>query len=415
MGILLAIFLLLPKGIEIGRATLSNGIPLLIVRVERIPTTSLTILIKGGVRKLRKGEDGLELLSFKCALEGSRTYPYPEFQRMASQNGIEFKVQSLPDFTTVTMKCLNEFLNTGISLLSSALAEPELRRESFEKIRGSLISEAKRREENPDEKVWDMVDSRFYKDHPYRTKPLGKEETLRKFTVEEVRNYLKEHIRSGEILIGICGDINFDDAEGILEQNFSWIRNDTFTDPLPPRFRPPHEDTLIRMKMEVNTSYLAGKFQAPSPAERDFVPTLVAMRILSYRLSDKIRTGYGLSYATYAGLSSKLRNYGYLYFSSGDYKRALKLLMEEIESLKKVEITYEEIRNAVYRFKTARWLRACSSDALLSGLLLFEYLGKGAEEYFTLVDEAEELTPEKIAQVVSQYCKNIVFALITRN
>jgi len=395
---------------KIERMVLRNGIPVLFVSLPEIPTASVGILIKGGVAKLRPGQDGLELLTLKTIFAGSESLGYPQFEQQLATFGIDLGVTAQNDFSIITLHALDTYLKKAIDMAGDAFLHPEFSPQAFEKYRRQMLASAKRRESNPNTKVWDLVNAVFYEGHPYQVRSDGTVESLQKFTVDSVRAYWQGLQKSGALMIAVTGHFDRDSVLTWLNETFGQIPKAGFQDPKVPALAA--RDTLVTDTLPLQTAYLAGKFPGPSLRDPDFPATLLGLSVLDDRLWDTLRTQYGLTYATGSGLSMRRANYGYVYFSSAKPDEAFQLLKREMQNLVTKPLREDDLRRAKNLWQTRTFLRQESTSGLASNLLIFEYLGYGAEQFYQLPRALEQLTPSQVQKAVRKVLTTITYGFL---
>jgi len=395
---------------KIERMVLKNGIPVLFVALPEIPTASVGILIKGGVAKLHPGEDGLELLTLQTVFAGSESLGYPQFEQQLAAWGIDLNINAQNDYSLITLHALDKYLAKAIQMAGDAFLHPEFSSQAFERYRREMLAAARRRQANPNNRVWDLVNSVFYEGHPYHVRADGTVESLQRITLDSVRTYWKSLLKSGAFLIGVTGHFHRDSVWNWLNQTFGEIPKVAYSDPKVPPLQP--RDTLVTDTLPLQTAYLAGKFPGPSLRDPDFPATLLGLSVLDDRLWDTLRTQYGLTYATGSGLSMRRANYGYIYFSSAQPEEAFSLLKREIENLKSHPLRDEDLRRAKNLWQTRTFLRQESTAGLVGNLLLFEYLGYRAEQFYQLPYALEQLTPTQVQKAVRKYLQQVTYGFL---
>lgn len=399
-------------GGEIERQYLANGIPVIFYKLKDVPTASAGILIKGGVLKLKKGNDGLEYLSLKTALSGSKTLGYPDFSKKLKELGIELNISPAREYTLITIRALRKYLDDGIGLVYDGLANPELNQTAFLKIKRQLKKNALQRQESPDSKVWDMVNKIFYDSHPLSTDPRGTVNSIEKLKLQDVAEYLKDIFSSDLFMLCVAGNFAEDTVLKVLNSTFGKIPRKKFPMPSVPPLSPVKHDTMVKDSMMLQTAYFAAKLAAPNPRDPDYFSALLGFSLLGRRLWDTLRTRYGLTYATGAGLSLSKYNYGYLYFSSVKPDSAYILLRREINNVLSKPISDKEVNRARNLWHTYFYMGQASTSSIASYLLRYEYLGLGAEQFLNLPSELEHITPSRIQKALNRYLKNMAMALI---
>ncbi|MEO0254591.1 MAG: pitrilysin family protein [candidate division WOR-3 bacterium] len=386
---------------------LKNGIPLIYRKVEGIDVISAGVLFKGGVAKYKEGMDGIEFFALNSLLEGTREYPFPELQKIFVKEGILKRVIADHDYSALILKSPSKNYKKVIEILFKILNEPELNPQRIEVVRNNLILRAKRKEEEPDQKLFILLNEVFYKNHPYKIEPEGKIETLKNFKIEDIRNFLENNFYSGGIVLGFVGPLEKEEILNLFDELFGKIEKRENITPEIPDFS--KKDTFFYIKKDdYETSYIATKFPVPDIKDRDYPAILALSEILSQRFEEKVRTKAGISYAVWAGASMKKKNYGYFYVSSSFPDSAWKLMMKEVNEIKEKGVKEKEIKESLNLFRTYRFLQNASTDGVLVSLFRSFVIAENPEFLDSMINKINEVKPEDIKSCANLYFKNFV-------
>ncbi len=384
---------------------LKNGIPVIYRKVEGIDVVSCGILFKGGVAKYKEGMDGIEFFALNSLLEGTREYPFPELQKIFVKEGILKRVIAEHDYSALILKSPSKNYKKLIEILFKIFNEPELNPERVEVVRNNLILRAKRKEEEPDQKLFILLNEVFYKNHPYKIEPEGKVETIKNFKIEDIKSFLENNFHAGSIVLGFVGPVEKEEVLILLDELFGKIeKKENIITEIPDFSK---RDTFFYIKEEhYQTSYIATKFPVPDIKDRDFPVILALSEILSQRFEEKVRTKAGISYAVWAGASTKKKNYGYFYVSSSLPDSAWKLMMKEVEEIKEKGADEREIKESLNLFKTYRFLQNSSTDNALISLFRSFVITEDPEFLDSLINKINEVKVQDIKRCANLYFKN---------
>lgn len=389
---------------------LKNGVNVLYKKIEGINCASICVLFNYGALKYEKN-DGIEFFSLNAICEGTKTHPYPEFEKIMKIEGIERKIIATHDFSAIIFKSPLRSFKKSIELLYEILTQPELKEERIEVVRNFLISRIKRKLEEPDQKLFILLDSIFYFNHPYSFEPEGKINTLKNFKIEDIKDFLENNFHTDGIIIGIASPLDKEEILSILENTFGRILKKDLKVNEIIDFN--SKDTILYFKEpNYKTTYIACKFKIPDIKSEDFPYVLVISEILSKRFEEKIRVKEGLSYAVFAGCSFKRKNYGYFYVSSSYPDSAWKMMINEVEKIKKEGIKEKEIKEIINVYKTYRFLQNSSTDSAILTLLI-SYILTGSPDYIdSMILNIEKIDRKKIKEIANKYFKNFTILKI---
>ncbi|MEN3046658.1 MAG: pitrilysin family protein [Candidatus Hydrothermales bacterium] len=384
---------------------LENNIPLIYKKIEGIEVISCGVLFRGGVAKYTEGMDGIENFSLNALLEGTKSNPYPQLHKVMTKYGIQSKVITEHDFSVLILKSPSKNYKKVIEILFEIFSEPELKPDRVNSVKTNILLKLKRKEEDPDQKLFRLLNNVFYKNHPYIIEHDGKVETVSKFKIEDIKEFLKKNFKSGNIILGFIGPIEKDEVYKLLNEKFGKIEKSEDLKIEIKEFLP--KDTFFHIvEKDFKTTYIASKFPLPEVTHSDYPILLALSEILSTRLEEKIRTKEGLSYSVFAGLSLKKKNYGYFYVSSSLPDSAFKFILKEIENLKKISVKREEIIETFNIYKTLKYLQNSSTDLALLNMLKSYILTEKENFLDDILHELTRVKPEEIKRCANTYLKN---------
>ncbi|MEM2174985.1 MAG: insulinase family protein, partial [Candidatus Micrarchaeia archaeon] len=328
------------------------------------------------------------------------------------KEGIQKKIIATHDFSAIIFKSPLKSFKKSIELLYEVLSEPELKKERVEVVRNFLISKAKRKLEEPDEKLFILLDSIFYFNHTYSFEPEGKINTLKNFKSEDIKNFLNNSFNSDGVIIGIASPLDKEEILSLLENTFGKILKKDLKLKELKDFVP--KDTCVYFKEQnYKTTYIACKFKIPEVKTEDFPYLLAISEILSKRFEEKIRVKEGLSYAVFVGCSFKRKNYLYFYMSSSYPDSAWKLMIEEIKKIKKEGVEKKEIKEVLNVYKTYKFLQNSNTDSAILTLLISYILTENPEYIDSMILNIEKINNnEKIIEIINKYFKNFTILKI---
>jgi zinc protease len=134
--------------------------------------------------------------------------------------GAELTIGSLRDTAWVSLRSLSNpaQLEPAVELMSKVISQPDFNKRDFKRERERKLVALRRSEQQPSS----IADYRFYEavygEHPYATRPIGTEESLKKITLKDIRAYYRKHYVARNAIIAIVGDVDRKDAERLASQ-----------------------------------------------------------------------------------------------------------------------------------------------------------------------------------------------------
>jgi zinc protease len=198
-------------------------------------------------------------------------------------------------------------LDAYYKLVRAMLLEPGWREDDFRRLKDSAINSLRvgLRGNNDEELGKEVLLSEIYKATPYGHYSLGAVSSLQKITLDDVREFYKQHYAQANLIIGIAGGYKPEFLDRLQKDFAALPAKDTA--PMPP-VRPRGIDHTRALIVEKNTRSVAYSFGFPIDVKRgdpDYPALLVAQSYLGQhrlngRLFDRIREIRGINYGDYA-------------------------------------------------------------------------------------------------------------------
>ncbi len=413
---LLLLLLLLPSiraEEQRGEFHLKNGIKVIYRRIEPSQIGSLGLFIRGGSLNLNQELMGLEELTLKLMLKGSKKFPKERLEGELNRMGTRFSTDSRYDYSRLSMTFLERYFDRSLEIFSDCVMEPTFDLKELELLKGKLVAGLKRKYANPDDMVWYKANETLMKGHPYINYQEGTPETIGKFTREDLLQYKAKIINAGQVFLVYVGRVDKEDLQKKLNRSFGKIPQAVYNPPPLPPFTDGKTEIRIADDPGLPTAYIAGKFAAPPPSHPDFPALWVGMRLLSTNLDLSLRTKHALTYATWSFATNYKRPWGGVYISTSKPNEAIRLIYSEIEGMKKDPPPADELRNQITRYITLFYLRNETAESQVQNLGQAE-ISYGDWRYnYRWVEKLRKVTPEDVRRVMRKYFTYLKLGIYT--
>ena len=252
-------------------------------------------------------------------------------------------------------------LDAGLKVMEDWAFNATLSDEQINKERGVVLEEL-RLGLGADKRMSDKYLPKLLYNSQYANRlPIGKKDVLENFKPEVIRQFHKDWYRPDLMAIVVVGDINVDEVEKKIKDNFSKYKN-----PSKPRERktfglPNHKETLVAVETDPDATNSMVQFimkdadaYQPDVTVEQYNQSLVEQittTMLNNRLGELVNSTnppftYGSVYhgGTYA--RSKEAFQGFAMVKEGNQLNALKVLLEETERAKRFGFTQTELDRA---------------------------------------------------------------------
>ncbi len=294
-----------PKFPNVQKATLSNGMTVLLAQRTHIPTVDLTLGFFAGFTKDPKEKMGLNRLTFDLLNEGTKKHTLFQFEDELANLGSGISTFVGMNFSGLQLESLKQNFPATLNLLSEAILEPAFPEKELQRLKKETIEDISQDKADPEslgKRVFPAL--LFGKNHPYGI-PLsgsGEIETVSKITREDVLAYYKTWAKPNNATIIAVGDISMEDLKNQLEKHFSgWKKDDL------PNFSIPAITTevnkgkmfLIDRPSAPQTTIYAGHFYPSfndSKEAANFVMNAMIGGSFTSRINLNLRENKGWSY-----------------------------------------------------------------------------------------------------------------------
>jgi zinc protease len=172
------------------------------------PLVTFRILFMTGAAFDPPGKEGLaEITASMLAEGGSRSMTYDQIVQALYPMASSVTAQVDKEMTVFTGTTHIENLERYYDLLKDMVLNPGFRAEDFNRLRDDNINFLKvsLRQGNDEELGKEELYNLIYAGHPYGHHNAGRIGTLEKLTVEDVRQFYRDHYTAANLVIGLAG------------------------------------------------------------------------------------------------------------------------------------------------------------------------------------------------------------------
>lgn len=280
-------------------------------------------------------------------------------------------------------------LDAGLKVMEDWAFNTTLSDEQINRERGVVLEEL-RLGLGPDKRMMDKyLPKLLYKSQYAERLPIGKKEVLENFKPDLIRKFHQDWYRPNLMAIVVVGDINVDEIEKKIKNNFSQYKN-----PSKPRERksfdlPNHQEAMVAIETDPDATDSGVQFiikdsEVYQPDitvqqyDHSVAESLVNM-MLNSRLAELVNSAnppftYGSVYHGGTFARSKEAFQGAAATKDGDQLNGLKVLLEEVERAKRFGFTQSELDRAKDQMLSSYEWAYNNKDKNQSGELIDGYV-----------------------------------------
>ena len=180
------------------------------VQKTELPQLRIKLLFDVGSAYDPKGKEGLAALTAAMISEaGSKSMRIDEINKALYPIAGSFAAQVDKEMTTFSMSVHRDNWPQFASVVLPQLLEPGFRQEDFDRLKTSQLNALTLdlRSNNEEELGKEWLQNRIFEGTPYGHTVLGAVEALESITLDDVKNFAKQHYTIGNLEVGVNGGV----------------------------------------------------------------------------------------------------------------------------------------------------------------------------------------------------------------
>ena len=204
---------------------LPNGLTVLVREDDRFPLVSLRLYVHAGSAYERPEQAGISHLLEHMVFKGTKKYPKGAVAAEVEKTGGYLNAATSFDYTVYLTDMTRDYWKTGLDVLKDMAFHPTLDPTELEAEKEVVISELKRGEDNPGQRLFRMAQQAALKNTPYVDPIIGYEKTVRSLSSQDIRDYIDRLYQPQSMLLLICGNVKPEEALAEAEARFEDLKN----------------------------------------------------------------------------------------------------------------------------------------------------------------------------------------------
>ncbi len=379
-----------------------NGLKVILKQNPANEVISAQLYLRGGVFNLDESIQGIEPLISRSALKGSKKYPKEKLNAILDRTAAQITGSTSRDFAVISLRCIRRNFEETWDVFADVVMNPILDPEEVELERENLLVSIRQRKDNPDVYLREIMDGLFYAGHPYRLNPNGVEASVSTISVERMKSYLKDNLKTSKLLLVVVGNVEKDDLKKKVESTFGRLPRGAYKSKYPRMTV--HESASVKVvERELPTNYIIGCVSVPGLNHEDYYALTMALDILRWRVWEEVRTKRGFSYAPSAFYSNRFSNQAGIYVTAVQPDTTIKVMMAEIRKMQTDPVPVKDLDDRISMYLTRYFLANESNAAQGRFLAGFELSGVGWRESEKYVENLRKVTIEDVQRPGAVY------------
>ncbi len=336
------------NGLSWHRRILPNGLRVLYLPKHSANTAQLSIAIEYGSNHEQQETAGTAHFLEHMLAGGSDKRI--NLSRSVENYGGLLNFYTNHEYTMNTLDILPEYLPEGVYVVSELLSDTVFEQDKFEKEQKIILNELAEASDDPATRLEELMLKNLFKKHPIRRPIGGYPKTIKKLTVEHLKQALKAYYQPQNMILVLTGNLTEENIQDTLHyfndkraQNIKEKQTYTFENSKSPA-------EIIEKKKGIAQTYLSISTKTVSSCDEN-VPALDLISMIisggtSSRLFIELREKQALTYDA-VSIHSKGKNFGYFTVNcavkSSNMNKAKAVIFKELTRLGREKISEEEL------------------------------------------------------------------------
>jgi len=385
--------------------TLESGVRIVTEAMPSVRSVSLGLWIGTGSRAESEAQAGLSHLLEHLLFKGSAKYGSLEIDQIFDGMGAELNAGTGKETTSVYARVIDEHLPEAFDVMADMVFRPALN--DVESERAVILEEIAMYEDDPQEKVFDVLGEAVFGEHPLGRAIIGRAPVIADTPVPEIARFHRSRYVPSNIVIAAAGAVDHDAFVALARERVSAA---TGAGPTAPEPAPAATAPRLRFERKDTEQYhvcLGG----PALSRHD--DRRFALRVLdtifggtsSSRLFQEVRERRGLAYAVYS-FTSAYQDSGqvglYVGTRADNLAAALSVVGTELARLHEQPATDDELVRAKENLKGRVVLALESTGARMNRLGSEVLAGAPLLSLDEVVERIDAVSVEDLADLVDQ-------------
>jgi predicted Zn-dependent peptidase len=336
-----------------------------------VRSVSLGFWIGTGSRSESEDQAGLSHLLEHLLFKGSAKYESLQIDQIFDGMGAELNAGTGKETTSVYARVIDDHLETAFDVMADMVFAPAFKEVDSE--RAVILEEIAMYEDDPQEKVFDVLGEAVFAGHPLGRAIIGRAEVVANTPVDRIAGFHHERYVPANVVIAAAGSLDHDELVALATERLPGAASGP-APPMPPAPSEVRPHKRFERKETEQYHVCVGGPGLSRHDERRF-----ALRVLdtifggtsSSRLFQEVREQRGLAYSVYS-FTSAYQDSGqvglYVGTRADNVTDALGVIATELEHLREQPATDDELTRAKENLKGRVVLALESTGARMSRL-----------------------------------------------
>ncbi|MBI3521776.1 MAG: insulinase family protein [Chloroflexi bacterium] len=203
---------------EYERATLSNGLRVLVSEMPETRSVSLALYVGVGSRAETKLNAGTSHFLEHMVFKGTAKRPSaPEISQAVESLGGVVNASTDKEVTVFWSRVPARHYLVALDVIADMIRAPMLREIDVSSEKRVVVEEIRMYRDQPQDRVHTLIDELLYPDHPLGWEVAGREKVVSELTAEGLRGFMERGYAPDRIVVALAGKLDAKEAIAAVE------------------------------------------------------------------------------------------------------------------------------------------------------------------------------------------------------
>lgn len=406
---------------QIQKATLSNGLQVLLVEDHELPVVAMNLVIQTGSAADPLDKPGIASMTADLLDEGTKNRTSLQIAEALEFIGADLSVRSGTDGSFITVNSMAKHLETAFDVFADVLLNPTFPQKEFDRLKEQrLTSLLQQKDRAPTIASLAFNKIVYGANHPYGNDPSGNEQSVKALTIDDLSNFYNKYYRPNNATLIVVGDIKLGALKDLIGKKLeSWKSSASPAVAFPAT--PSIDKRRVYLVDKPGAAQSEVRIGSPAAARDtpDYFPLLIANRVLggqfTSRLNLNLREKHGYTYGARSGIQFS-KQPGPFVASAGVFTAktdsSLIEFIYEIDKLHAEGATAEELE-FIKKGLTGSFALSFETAAQIAGALQNIVLYGLPERYYeTYLQKINDVSLDEVKRACAKYFDSSHMAVV---
>ena len=395
--------------VPVVRRVLANGMTVLVREDPGVGVVAASLQVRAGSLFETEATAGITNFMQRMLVRGTEKRSALGLVEATEELGGSLEASGEVESAEVRAAAIARQWEPLLALVAEVVLEPTFPAAEVERERRLLLGQLQTRADNPFQRAFDTAVRDVYGSHPYAWPALGRAESVRRLSREDLVAHYRATYRPDRIVLAVSGNVPRAAVIAAAERLFRRLPSSSGL-PTAPSVEPIPRGEPRLVERDARQAQVLVGFLAPPIVHPDYAAVRVLTMVLgggmSSRLFTELRDRRGLAYSV--GVLSTARTgpalfVPYLGTAPANADAALSGMLAEVQRIRAEAIDEQELARArAYLLGTLAMDRRTSAR-LAFHLAFYELIGAGWDWPQRFAREVETVTVADVARVAQRY------------